>query len=459
MGPIGSQGPQGQQGLMGSQGPQGLMGAQGPQGQKGDSGGPAGPPGPAGSPGPAGTPGAPGQRGIDGRDGRDGAPGPMGPPGKDLVMNNDVVVSSVTIGNTIYGINNTGKIIGSSMISGTGGFGIGTTQIFESDLTNLKGLSGLSKSKYDTDMGNKSDKITHSSDMTGVYSAMGLKTDKTYVDNGMTGVYTAINRLSGTYATLGNLELKADKTYVDNGMTGVYNKINGLSGTYATLGNLGLKADKTYVDNGMTGVYNKIDSLTGTYLSKTDASTLYFDRASGDAISNKLSYLQTSNDNAINQQSSTNLALYKKFDDYTNTTDLDTSLNLKADKESFRSIIEIIAPTENGHFFERNSTEPLPTRLQKLGYNKKAFDEKKLNGFWIASSAPSGTLAGIHRFNNFDGTNPSYKPPKPVIELVTGNINGTDGNFTGNVSGVKGAFSDVVSGNSVVLNIQKITYH
>jgi hypothetical protein len=486
-GPQGIPGPQGI-GIQGPQGPQGLMGAQGPQGQKGDSGGPAGPPGPAGSPGPAGTPGAPGQRGIDGRDGRDGAQGQMGPPGKDLVLNNDVIVSSITIGTTTYGINISGKIVGSS-ISITGSnpsFNIGTTQINESDLTNLKGLSGLSKTKYDTDinalnstisglsgtyatlgnLGLKADKTYVDNGMTGVYTAMGLKTDKTYVDNGMTGVYTAMG-------------LKANKTYVDNGMTGVYTEMglkanktyvdNGMTGVYTAMG---LKADKTYVDTtireistnvdnyntsnnnnfksfgtsisnlttfantkvgndfynaGMTGVYtamglkadktyvdDKINGLTGTYATISNMSG---------AMSGVYSTINglTGTYATISSMSGAMIGVYNAMS--SQMTGVYTDININ----EFESRNQ-----ESGIFFEKNGGNVI------LGSGVvKGNDPRSVKGFFITSKTGhpqlKNTVPGIYRFNNVDTTLASYVPPKPVVELATGNINGTDGNFTGNV--------------------------
>ena len=232
-----------------------------------------------------------------------------------------------------------------------------------------------------------------------------------------------------------------------------------------------------------------INGLTGTYLSKTDGNDISSRISS---IGSRISNLENSTDKQINQQGSTNISLYTKFDDYTNTTELNTKLDLKADKklvsdgfrelmdrtkyaiinemtgvynamsgaiggvytklndytnttdlntkldlktdkESLKFIANAIISPEVGSFFERNSTETLPVHLQQVGYTQKIFNPKKLNGFLIASTRSGQSEPGIYRFNNADTTLPSYVLPKPVVELVTGNINGTDGNFTGNV--------------------------
>jgi hypothetical protein len=172
---------------------------------------------------------------------------------------------------------------------------------------------------------------------------------------------------------------------------------------------MGLKADKTYVDNGITGVYSAMES------DKRDVNN----------------FLYGSLKHGI--------------------TGVYSAMGLKADKTYVDNIINESLNQDSITFFEKNGAN-----TQTPGGSVKTYDPRSVKGFLITSKTGDpqlkNTVPGIYIFNNTNTTVASYKPPKPVVELVTGNINGTDGNFTGNVSGVKGAFSDVVSGNSVVLN-------
>ena len=297
-------------------------------------------------------------------------------------------------------------------------------------------------------MGLKADKTSHYNDMTGVYTAMGLKADKTYVDSGMTGVYTAMG-------------LKADKTYVDNGMTGVYTA-------------MGFKTDKTYVDTGMTGVYTSIGlKADKTYVDTTiRAISTNLDNYNtsnnnnfanfGTSISNLTSFVNTKVSNDIYNAGMTGVytAIGLKADKIyvdSGMTGVYTAMGLKADKtyvdqtlvttvENINSNLNLKAGAfetemrDSSTFLEKNGADVIVgTNLVKVS------NPRSTKGFYITSKTghPSlkTTVPGIYRFNNVDTTLASYVPPKPVIELETGNINGTDGNFSGKVNGKDGNFT------------------
>ena len=91
-------------------------------------------------------------RGFTGEMGPRGFTGEMGPrgftgeKGKDLVLNNDITVSSIRIGNTNYSINQNGLFSASSLnissATGISGYiGIDDSLIYKNDLTNLKNLT------------------------------------------------------------------------------------------------------------------------------------------------------------------------------------------------------------------------------------------------------------------------------------------------------------------------------
>jgi TM2 domain-containing membrane protein YozV len=242
--------------------------------------------------------------------------------------------------------------------------------------------------------------------MTGVYTAMGLKADKTYVDSGMTGVYTAMG-------------LKADKTYVDTGMTGVYTSI-------------GLKADKTYVDTTIRAISTNLDN----YNTSNNNNFTNF----GTSIANLTSFVNTKAD--------------KTYVD-SGMTGIYTAMGLKADKTYvdsgmtgvytamtgiYTAMGQIAAITaaesesrDSSTFFEKNGANVIVSSNVV-----KVYDPRSVKGFFITSKTGhpqlKNTVPGIYRFNNVDTTLASYVPPKPVVELATGNINGTDGNFSGNVT-------------------------
>ena len=140
--------------IQGSTGPKGDTGDIGPRGFKGDTGD-IGPRGFTGVMGPRGFTGEPGPRGFTGDIGSRGFTGEMGPmgprgftgeKGKDLVLNNDITVSSIRIGNTNYSINQNGLFSASSLnissATGISGYiGIDDSLIYKNDLTNLKNLT------------------------------------------------------------------------------------------------------------------------------------------------------------------------------------------------------------------------------------------------------------------------------------------------------------------------------
>ena len=181
-GPQGSQGPQGPtgprgndglQGLQGPTGPKGNDGLQGPTGPKGNDGlqgptGPRGNDGLQGQTGPRGNDGLQGPTGPIGNDGLQGPKGDTGPAGKDFVLNNDIIIASIQLGNTNYSINKDGLITtsGVKIISSTGGaagfISIDDISVYKNDLQNLKNMKDsldIIQGDYDVKFGQISNRI------------------------------------------------------------------------------------------------------------------------------------------------------------------------------------------------------------------------------------------------------------------------------------------------------------
>ena len=146
-GPTGPTGPKGNDGLRGQTGPRGNDGLQGQTGPRGNDGlqGQTGPKGNDGLQGPRGFTGDVGPQGPKGNDGLQGPKGDTGPAGKDLVLNNDITVASIQLGNTSYSINKYGLITtsGIKIISSTDEMGfisIDDVSLKAYDFDNLKKL-------------------------------------------------------------------------------------------------------------------------------------------------------------------------------------------------------------------------------------------------------------------------------------------------------------------------------
>jgi len=188
--------------------------------------------------------------GSQGNAGPTGEKGDTGPAGKDLVLNNDITVSSIQLGKTQYSINKDGLISTSGIKiindpnGSTGFISIDDVSIYKSDFQNLKNLK-TSIGDIETNTDNKFKVLTDfaKSSLTDINNNLQTRLNDFTVNNDK-----SIKDLNDSYNNVSN-QLNSFSLNTTNNLTSIQNNLTNLNSFTGT------------TSDTLTGIQNNLTTL------------------------------------------------------------------------------------------------------------------------------------------------------------------------------------------------------